>query len=234
MSKYTTLFLLLAFFWVGCATSLVLVTPKKQTFQNYKIGEVRQASIGDPIIEVESATVRDAYLVQFDYQTPSLGILGLEQAFLQKGERFTAVARVSGSADEVLIREEGPEKKQLLISIFQDGRINRGWILNGISPLQGSWTRERIFTKSDVPSRGEKSFKAQIIYSGLTGNTLKSVYREFADDYARPAFSQELQYNLDESKIIAYKSIRIEIVKATNTLVEYKVISDGGLPWLPR
>ena len=60
------------------------------------------------------------------------------------------------------------------------------------------------------------------------------MYREYAENLARPAFSQELQYNLDESKIISYKSIKIEIINATNSVIEYKVIDDGGLTWFPK
>lgn len=219
----------------GCASSLSLVSPDRKTFTNYQIGEAKQVAIGDPIIEVERASVLDAYVAQFDYQTPSIGLQAAEQILIKKGDRFTAVAKVSRSVDELLIRQEGPEKKSIFISILKDGTIKQGWILgNGISPVQGSWTKEQLFVKSDIPSRGDQSFKAQLIYSGISGNTLKASYREFSDDYARPAFSQELQYSLDESRTIAYKSIRIEVLKATNSLIDFKVLSDGGLPWLPR
>jgi hypothetical protein len=223
------------FLLYGCGSSLSIVSPDRKMFMNYKIGDSMQVSIGDPIIEVERASVLDAYVAQFDCQTPSIGIQAAEQIFIRKGDRFTAVAKVSHSVDEMLIRQEGPEKKSIFISIFKDGRIKQGWILgNGISPVQGSWPKEQLFVRSDIPSRGEQSFKAQLIYSGLSGNTLKASYREFSDDYARPAFSQELQYNLDESTTIAYKSIRIIVLKATNSLIDFKVLSDGGLPWLPR
>lgn len=220
---------------VGCATTIRTIVPNRQNFQNYKIGELQQAYIGDPIIDIERASVRDAYITLMDYQTPTIGIQGSQQIFIKKGDRFTAVAEIPGSPEEVLIREEGPEKKSRFISIYKTGNVNRGWVLaDGIIPLQGSWYKEQIFEKSNNPSRGDNSFKSQIIYSGLMGNTLRAVYREFSNDYARPAFSQELQYNLEESKVIAYKSLRIEIIKATNSLVEFKVLDDGGLPWFSR
>lgn len=217
----------------GCAGQLASISYNKQRFVSYKVGDSLQVSIGDAIIDVESATVRDAYEVLFDYQTPSLGILAQPQALLKKGDRFTAVAYIPSNPDAVCIREEGPEMKVLLIHIYPDGRINRGWVhIDGIVPVQGSWTREQLFAKSKNPSRGENSFRAQIIYSGLLGNTVKAVYREFSNNYARPAFSQELQYSLDESKIISYKTVKIEILKATNSSIEFRVLEDGGLPWL--
>ena len=221
--------------FAGCAASLELTTPSRQTFTDYTIDQPKEVSIGDALVEVERANTLDAYEVQFDCQTPSIGIQGSEMIYVRKGDRFTAIGSVSGSRDERLFRQEGPEKKSIFISIFSNGRIKRGWILsNGISPVQGSWPSQQLFVKSDVPSRAENSFKAQLIYSGVSGSTLKLAYREFANDYARAAFSQDLQYDLNESKRVAFKSLRIEILKATNSTVQYTVKSDAGLPWLPR
>ena len=57
------------------------------------------------------------------------------------------------------------------------------------------------------------------------GSNLKFIYREYINDMARPAFNQELQYDLNESNIIGFKGLRIEVIKATNTNIQYKVLS---------
>ncbi|MCK5760624.1 MAG: hypothetical protein KAH33_04980 [Candidatus Delongbacteria bacterium] len=216
--------LLIVFLLMGCSATIHIITPNRQRFQNYNIGELQQSNIGDPIIQIESANVRDAYIALMDYQTPTIGIQGSKQIFINRDDRFTTVANNPSNSDDIYIKREGPEKTYRVINIFKNGITNRGWVFtNGVIPLQGTWLKEQIFEKSNNPSRGKNLFKSEIIYSGLTGNTLRAVYREFADDFARPAFSQELQYNLDESNIIAYKSLRIEIVKATNSSIEYKV-----------
>jgi len=56
-------------------------------------------------------------------------------------------------------------------------------------------------------------------------NRIALGYREFSGDIARLAFSNELSYDLSESAILGYKGARIEIIKATNTELTYKVIS---------
>ena len=227
--------ILAAILFSSCAGQLIDISYEKQRLVNYKISDTLQVSIGDPIIDLENASVRNAYEGLFDYQTPSLGIFGAEQIMIKKGDRFTAVVRPKDDLNSVCIREEGPEKKFQLIHIFTDGRINSGWVLtNGQVPVQGSWTKERLFVKSSIPSKGENSFRAQIVYSGLLNNTVKAIYREYSNDLARPAFSQELQYDMNESKIISYKSIKIEIIKVTNSSIQYRVLEDGGLLWLPR
>ena len=68
------------------------------------------------------------------------------------------------------------------------------------------------------------SFKRELVYSGVSQNTISILYREFKDDLARPAFSQELKYDISQGKEIGYKGARFEVIKATNIGLTYKVI----------
>ncbi|OIO78993.1 MAG: hypothetical protein COW11_03515 [Candidatus Omnitrophica bacterium CG12_big_fil_rev_8_21_14_0_65_43_15] len=70
------------------------------------------------------------------------------------------------------------------------------------------------------------SFKQELIYNGRLGNSVKFLYREISDDMMRPAFSQEIQYDLNDGKTIGFKGSRIEIIKASNTELRYKVIKN--------
>ena len=45
---------------------------------------------------------------------------------------------------------------------------------------------------------------------------------------ARPAFSNEVEYDLKEVTSINYKGARLEIVKATGESITYKVIKGFG------
>ena len=65
------------------------------------------------------------------------------------------------------------------------------------------------------------TFIQEFIYNGRVDNALKFVYREFSGDYIKPAFTQEIQYDLNTSDIIGFKSLRIKIIEATNTEIKY-------------
>lgn len=71
---------------------------------------------------------------------------------------------------------------------------------------------------------GKDSFKRELVYSGVAQNTISILYREFSDNIARPAFSQELKYDLAQGNIIGFKGARFEVIKATNTELVYKVV----------
>ena len=55
---------------------------------------------------------------------------------------------------------------------------------------------------------------------------MKFVYREFSGDLARPAFTQEIQYDFDQSNTIGFKGLQLEVIEATNTKIVFKVINN--------
>lgn len=73
-------------------------------------------------------------------------------------------------------------------------------------------------------SFGEDSFQQTLIYNGRVGNKVKVGYREFNDNMARSAFSNEAEYDLSSSKIIGYKGAQIEVIDADNSKITYKVL----------
>ena len=81
------------------------------------------------------------------------------------------------------------------------------------------------FEKTFAPVTKKEYFKQEFIYNGRVGTALKFIYREYADDLARPAFTQDLQYDLNESKTIGFRGLRIDVISATNTIIEYKLLN---------
>jgi len=84
---------------------------------------------------------------------------------------------------------------------------------------------EATFEETTKISKSETNFKQEFIYNGRVNNSLKFIYREFTGDLARQSFSQEIQYDLNQSNTIGFKDLSIEILKATNQQIEYRVIT---------
>ena len=76
-----------------------------------------------------------------------------------------------------------------------------------------------------TPNDCDNCFKQEFIYNGRVNNDLKFVYREYVDNLARSSFTQELQYDIDDSNIIGFKGLRIEVLNTNNTSITYKVLS---------
>jgi hypothetical protein len=65
----------------------------------------------------------------------------------------------------------------------------------------------------------------QLIYAGTAGRVLKITYREFAEDFTRPTFFQDLQYELTDSPMIVFQNVTLQILESTNKEIRFKVVS---------
>lgn len=67
----------------------------------------------------------------------------------------------------------------------------------------------------------------ELTYAGMSGKTIEVAYREFRGGYAAPAFSQSLKYDLAVSKIIRFQNFEIEVVKADNNSITFRILRDS-------
>jgi len=96
-------------------------------------------------------------------------------------------------------------------------------VAGGKFDLEQDFANLRVVNKTIT---NETNFIQELIYNGRVGDNLKFIYREFSDDTARPAFTQEVQYDFAASKSIGFKSLRMEITSATNTEITYKLMQN--------
>ncbi len=74
-----------------------------------------------------------------------------------------------------------------------------------------------------------QAIRYELLYAGLEGRTVSITYREYSigesSALARPAFSQELKYELaqDGKTIITFREVRIEVSEATNERIGFMV-----------
>ena len=68
------------------------------------------------------------------------------------------------------------------------------------------------------------SLQRTIEYAGINGNLVKFIYSEFNNGMARDAFTREFSIDLSADNVAAYKGAVFEVIKATNSTIEYKVI----------
>ena len=76
-----------------------------------------------------------------------------------------------------------------------------------------------------VPGRGQQQ---ELIYTGRTGNTISVTYREYVNDFARPAFFQDLHYDLGNSDVVVFRKWRLRVLEANNQFIKFQVLSDMG------
>lgn len=82
------------------------------------------------------------------------------------------------------------------------------------------------FKRTSKISEKANSFQQTLIYSGKIGNKINIGYREFSGNAARPAFNNDVEYDLSESNIIGYKGARIQVIDANNNSIKYILLNN--------
>ena len=93
-----------------------------------------------------------------------------------------------------------------------------------ITTLGGSSCYNADYERRGRVSETKNSFQQTLIYSGRVGNKINIGYREFSNNTARPAFNNEVEYDLSELMRIGYKGAQIEVLEADNSSITYEVL----------
>jgi hypothetical protein len=236
-------------------TSCVSVTPpqlalsslRNEESKNYKLNDSFKVNVGDPII------VRKSYWYQIDVRDDRAVAskdfkitvkLALARDFThigRKGEELRIVGSTKVQGREFFIVRVGQISGGGDAGALVDkltGRVSKtgvgqnafgSWVTTAVSGVVTE-PPDVVFSPSEsiLISKSKPYENYEIVYTGRLGENITFVYREFTpDNLARPAFFQNLSYNLSEAKTIRFRKLQIEVIDATNEQVSVKVISDS-------
>ena len=211
----------------ACASTQA-ITPRTDIMNRPNPGVMAQAELGDTIVEKGKLTTFEGLVLKNEVTwgdgillkkfTISPGRLRAKQKdskftyfYSDKMTTYDALLGTSPyGAGGICVKNGDPTYVR---GFFQTGRC-----ANNFKPApEVSSTR---VVDVDAPN-----FRQELIYNGRSGDTVKFLYREFSGDYARPPFSQDVQYDLKDGNVIGFKGVRIEVVEASNTKLSYRLIS---------
>ncbi|WP_280539986.1 hypothetical protein [Chromohalobacter sp. 11-W] len=180
-----------------------------------KVGEVVTAQVGDHLVEKGSLVKEGVLKVNqrvdgFLYDIPA-------QAYRQVGadseNDFYGSVGVTRNplADPV---------QALAVAKEDDAQVCV------ISTFGASNCYNANYDKTSRLSVSDDGFKQTLIYNGRVGDRINIGYREFSNNSARPAFNNEVEYDLSSSHRIGYKGASIEVLEAGNNSITYRLISN--------
>ncbi|TDP57632.1 hypothetical protein [Flavobacterium dankookense] len=213
--KIITLFLI-SFLFISCGVQSVSVLPESKRSNNPELNTIINSEIGEELVLKEIGHKYKAIKVTKG-RKPKPGYIITE---IKEGDIFY---HNSNTSKYNLYRNENDNTFGLAIPKAGGNPIvytNNG---NGIT---FSFNKDIIeYTNTSKPDPEREYIKQELIYNGRVGTALKFIYREYTKDYIKPAFTQELQYDLAESRVIGFRGLRLEVINTTNTNIEYKVLS---------
>lgn len=169
--------------------------------------------VGDHLVQKGTVTEEDVLVVHKTIDGIAYDIIAKKYAQIgydQKNDFYSASGVIRGALFDpvkalALERKEGAEL--CVITVFGSS-----------SCYQGEYEKLKQLSEKG------NSFQQTLIYSGRVGDKINVGYREFSNDLARPAFNNDVEYDLSSSNIIGYKGALIEVMAADNSSITYKLL----------
>ena len=206
----------------GCTSPKYNYVPKIENYSEPAVGSVNTASVGDSLIKqgvsqvVEGLKVTAPAKVSWGYTiTPGLlkkvGEDNIADFYYPTGGVDSANVDKAVLADMwqgIMVKKT--DRALCVITIF------------GVTSCETNMPIEK--TKLNIS--GDSSFQQALLYNGRVGDKINIGYREFSSNMARPAFNNDVEYDLSESKLIGYKGAQFEVIEASNQSIKYRLISN--------
>lgn len=213
----------------GCVSPKYNYQPKTEMVSRPPVGEETTAYIGDALLQQGKTVEQDAIMVGEFVKFGLLSAYTMTSGFYVKtgednnGSYYAPVNNISGG---------GSVQKTALADPFKAVFLKKNGEICVVSVFNLSICNSNIktITSQMIQVPMSDSFQQTLIYNGRVGNKINVGYREFSNDLARPAFSNNVEYDLSESKEIGYKGALLSIVEATNQFIKYKVIRNFNTP----
>ena len=220
MKKYS--FLIYLVLLSGCATPDFNYRPTTTHISQPPLNVVITSYVGDVLLRQGKHTEHDAIYLANKIDIGWAYDL-LPGYYLKKGEDQNTETFYPGGGDE-----SGAIKKAALadpwsavITYKQNNKLCVVTVFNATS-----CEKTTNYERRKKPVLTNNSFQQTLIYSGKVGDKINISYREFSNSLARPAFNNDVEYDLSSSSTIGYKGARIKVIKATNEYLQYQVLSN--------
>ncbi len=209
---------------VGCAAPKYNYFPHELEISEPLLNNVSTAYVGDSMVHQGKYVESDAIFMRSDTVIGLLAVYTFTRGYyLKKG---------SDQESEFYLPEGGSESGRVIESPiadpFQVIRLDKkSGDLCGVTTFNlEACTDKHDYERKKYPIASHDSFQQILIYSGRIGDKVNIGYREFSNNVARPAFSNDVEYDINDSNIIGYKGCQIEIIEANNQYIKYKVIKN--------
>ncbi len=208
----------------ACATPKYNYVPQSIDISEPPIGNVNVANIGDVLLRQGTYTEKDAIRVNQEFTVGAIGTYTFFPGYFVK----VGQDKKAGYFSPEIGPEGGRVKAGIITDPYQSMQVYHDKdTVCGVSVFGGKVCKDNSpITRLTRPSLEANSFQQALIYSGRVGNKVTIGYRESSNNTARPAFNNDVEYDLTESHIIGYKGARLEIIEANNQTIKYRVLQN--------
>ena len=207
----------------GCASA-----PLQVPFTDIKRGETEvgtssRAFVGDTIYRKFDIKEQYEGYVSGVFKVSGVGSVALAETKMQRmliDREDGGVTRDQIQAVSPILKSPVPMMPIALIDADSDGVFEKYNYMGKKGKIKNP-----VFVNWEQSNRSS-GYRRELVYQGRDGDNLKLFYREYNNDFARPAYDQEVQYDLGKSEYVQFKGLTILVEEANNEYLVYTI--EGG------
>lgn len=205
----------------GCTTIRHNAPPPVKTHISYpELGQENVAYIGDQLLRKGIMFTEDVLVISKDINVSAL----MSPILIPAGE----YAKIGSDNTTDFYSSNGICSIIGSIKNCQFSALSVGKQINAelcvVDLYGGDYCYAEAYARSTRTVKASNNFVQTLLYNGRVGNKINIGYREFNKTSARPAFSNDVEYDLNTSSTIGYKGAKLEVIDADNSSITYKVI----------
>ncbi|HSZ52919.1 MAG TPA: hypothetical protein VK801_15230 [Caulobacteraceae bacterium] len=209
----------------GCATPVANYKPEVQQLSQPPLNSISTASIGDDLLSQGSNAIQEG--LELKAQVHVTWAYTLSSGFYPKtgsdshNAYYSFIFMSSLPGYGTLSKNPLADPARSIKTDLQGSKVCVVTVfdLYVCAPDSSGTLTRRTLTS-------ENGLQRTLIYNGRVGDKINIGYREFSDSTARPAFSNNVEYDLSSSNIISYRGAKLRIIDANNNSITYQVLSN--------
>jgi hypothetical protein len=120
----------------------------------------------------------------------------------------------------------GPIKPACFVDSKSSGAFTDVLVAPGAIWFEKALPQPVRYEVSELVVPRTDAFKNELLFQGVSNKVLKLTYREFVNDMARPAYFQDVAYDVSSFPMtVTFRSVRIEVTEAGNDGLTYRVLT---------
>ena len=227
MIRSTILILLSSILLTACVpTANITNTPDYSSLSTTEKGSNPELN------DTTKTTVGSTIYREFDYKvTPAIK---LEKDLNSSQFNFSANSKLMAlqENDKTIYTSMNRNLGDYVSDFDVDGKIDhikaREDILKDWTPLENPVPYKKA---ESVKTENSEGFEIELLYQGMKQNSITILYREYKDDFARPAYTQKVEYELnkEDTTEIVFKGAKIKVLGASSNDLTYEVLKGFNL-----
>lgn len=213
------------------ANPIIKLNTESEYYLRPAKGEAATAEIGEPLYEEGLKRLNRTYRARLEADVQAALDNGFKLA-LKRGNQADVMARPGQDANMVCF----PTTAGAFKSFFAGGTVI-ACLVDADNDLTFDHAEFAGYAKryplsaptpytvkvSETRSVDQDSLQVQVLYQGLSKGEVRFSFREFKDGLARPAFTQDIAYELrpDGRAEVGFKGMRMVVTAASSTQVQY-------------